>query len=461
MGAMTTIHTDIDLRALRSASQGPVVGPGDDGWDAARQAWNLVADQRPAGVACVAGVRDVVAAVDFARANGLRVAPQGTGHGATALGSLDNTLLVKTMRMGRVDVDPVARRARVEAGVLWGDLAVSAGEYSLAGLAGSSPDVGVAGYSLGGGIGWLSRRHGLAANSITAIELVTADGELVRADHDHEADLFWALRGGGGSFGVVTALELSLVEIAELYAGSLMWPAEQGSELFHAYREWAARAPVELSSGFRFLTLPPIPEVPEPLRGRPLVDVTGAYEGDPAEGAALLDELRSVAEPFMDTFATIPAAGLCRIYGDPEQPTPGMTNQTTLRELTADTVDALVEAAGPGSGSPLLMAAVRHLGGALASAPENAGVLGSLDGEYVLYGVGVPMAPEMAGPIDAHLDRVIEAVRPWSSGRDYLNLADRPGDASNAFSADVYTRLREVKAERDPQDLFQSNHPVS
>ena len=152
------------------------------------------------------------AAVDFARANGLRVAAAGRpGTPPPRWRSSSDTLLVKTMRMGGVEVDPVARRARVEAGVLWGDLAVAAGEYGLAGLAGSSPDVGVVGYSLGGGIGWLSRRHGLAANSITAIELVTAEGELVRADRDHEADLFWALRGGGGSFGVVTALEMSLV----------------------------------------------------------------------------------------------------------------------------------------------------------------------------------------------------------------------------------------------------------
>ncbi len=419
-----------------------------------------MADQHPAAVACVTSVGDVVAAVDFARTNGLRVAAQGTGHGAMALETLDRTLLVKTMRMGRVEVDPVGHRARVEAGALWGDLAVAAGEYGLSGLSGSSPDVGVVGYSLGGGIGWLARGHGLAANSITAVELVTADGELVRADADHEPDLFWALRGGGGSFGVVTALEMSLVPLAEVYAGSVMWPAEHASELFHAYREWAAEVPAEMTSGFRFLSLPPIPEVPEPLRGVPVVDVTGAYEGDPAEGAALVDRLRSVAPPLVDMFASMPPAGLCRIYGDPEQPTPGMTHQTMLRELSADTVDTLVKVAGPGSGSPLLMVALRHLGGALATAPEGAGALGSLAGEYALYGVGIPMAPEMAGAIDAHLDRVIEAVEPWSAGRDYLNFAERPGDASGAFSPEAYQRLRGIRTRVDPEDLFQANHPV-
>ena len=220
---------------------GPVLAPGDDGWDAGRQAWNVLADQRPAGVVFAESAQDVVACVNFARQNGLRVAPQGTGHAATALEPLEDTLLLKTVRMGQVSVDAAACTARAEAGALWGELAVAAGEHGLAGLAGSSPDVGVVGYSLGGGIGWLTRKYGLAANSIVAAEVVTADGELVRADADHHADLFWALRGGGGSFGVVTALELELKPVPEIYAGSLMWPAEHASEVLHAYREWAER----------------------------------------------------------------------------------------------------------------------------------------------------------------------------------------------------------------------------
>ncbi len=215
-----------------------------------------------------------------------------------------------------------------------------------------------------------------------------------------------------------------------------------------------------MTTGFRFLCPPPIPQVPEPLRGVPVVDVTGAYDGDPAEGARLVDLLRSVAPPLMDSFATMPAPGLSHIYGDPEQPTPGMTHQTLVGELTDEAVDALLETAGPGSGSPLLMVALRHLGGALASAPEGAGALARLEGEYAVYGVGVPMAPEMAAAIDAHLDRVIDAVGPWSTGRDYLNLAERPGDASRAFSPDVYRRLIQVKADVDPQDLFLASHPV-
>ena len=457
---MTSTASDLDLATLRASSQGPVIGPGEDGWDAAREAWNLTADQRPVAVAAVTNVRDVVAAVDFARENGLRVAAQATGHAATALEDLERTLLVKTLRMGDLEIDPVTRQARVGAGVLWGDLGVAAGEYGLAGLSGSSPDVGVVGYALGGGIGWLSRRHGLASNSITAIELVTAEGKLVRADHDHEPDLFWALRGGGGSFGVVTALEMSLVPLAQTYAGGVFWPAEVAAELMPAYRDWARDLPDEMTSAIRLLCLPPIPEVPEPLRATPVVNVTGAFDGDPAEGARLVDELRAVAPPMMDAFATMPAAGLCHINGDPEQPTPGMTHQTMIGELTDGAIEALLETAGPGSESPLLAVSLRHLGGAMAHAPEGAGALDSLDGEYAMYGVGVPFTPEMVTPIDAHLDRVVAAVEPWSTGRDYLNLAERPSDASSAFSADVYARLVEIRETVDPDSLFLASHPV-
>ena len=456
---MTTTATS--LTPLQSLVSGPVVGPSDPAWDTARQAWNLTADQRPEAVAFAESADDVRAVVDFARRRGLKVAAQGTGHAASCLASLEGTVLLKTMRMGGVEVDASARTARVEAGALWGELAVAAGGLGLAGLAGSSPDVGVVGYALGGGIGWLSRRHGLASNSITAIELVTADGRLVRADRDTEHDLFWALRGGGGSFGVVTVFELALVETPEIYAGGIMWPAERGPEVLEAYRSLAASAPAEFTSGVRYLCPPPIPEVPEPLRGRPLVDVTGAFLGGEEEGRELLASLRSLGDPIVDTFAMVEPTALCHIYGDPEQPTPGMTHQTMLRELAPGTVDALVEAAGPGSGSPLLAVALRHLGGALGTAPDGAGALDRLDGEYAMYGVGVPMAPGMAPAIAAHLDRVVEAVEPWSTGGDYLNLADRPCDSSRAFPEATYKRLKEIRAQVDPAGMFLASHPVA
>jgi Berberine and berberine like len=321
--------------------------------------------------------------------------------------------------------------------------------------------VGVVGYSLGGGIGWLARRHGLACNSVVAAEVVTADGELRRVSADEEPDLFWALRGGGGAFAAITAIEFELLPLSEVYAGWLVWEAEAAGEVVHAFREWSRGAPREVTSSLRFLHLPPFPDVPEPLRDRPVIAIDGAYLGAEADGAELLRPLREVAAPLvMDTFATIPAPGLVRLHGDPEQPVPAIGDGFQVRELTPEAADAFVEVGGPGSGSPLLFLELRQLGGALAEAPDGAGALAALRDEYTLYGVGLPMAEGMAEAIAAHVERVREAMAPWSAGA-YLNFSEKLGGAaSRAFDEATYARLREVKSRYDARDLFRSNHPV-
>ena len=222
---------------LAPALEGKLVLPTHSGFDQARQAWNLAVQQHPAAVAYPETAFDVAATVLFAAERGQRVAPQGTGHNAAPFGSLDNTILLKTERMRGVTIDPVARTAHVRAGTLWIEVVEAAARYGLAALAGSSPDVGVVGYTLGGGMSFLARKYGLAANNVRSIELVTADGRLVRADHEHEPELFWALRGGGGNFGIVTSIELELFELSEVYAGILWYPIERGDEVLHAWRE--------------------------------------------------------------------------------------------------------------------------------------------------------------------------------------------------------------------------------
>jgi hypothetical protein len=452
--------TDARMRAMNiDAIAGTLLTPGEAGYDEARRAWNLAVDQRPAAVAYPSDAGDVAAAVRLAAERGMRVAVQGTGHGAGALDGLDGTLLLKTERMTGLQVDPEARRARVEAGVLWDPVAAAAGEHGLVGLHGSSPDVGVVGYTLGGGIGWLSRLHGLACERLLAAEVVTADGEQLRTSRDEHPDLFWALRGGGGAFAAVTGVEFELVPLSEVYGGWLVWEAAAGSEVVHAFREWAAGAPREITTSLRYLHLPPFPDVPEPLRDRPVIAFDGAFVGSEADGAELLRPLREVAPLVMDTFATMPATGLVRLHGDPEQPVPGLGDGFQVSELTAEAADAFVEVGGPGSGSPLLMLELRQLGGALAEASEDAGALSSLDGEYSLYGVGIVMGEGAAEAILAHLGRVREVLAPWG-GRSYLNFADQPGETAECFDEDTYARLREVKARYDGNDLFRSNHPV-
>src|SRR5256885_4949520 len=290
-----------------------IVMPHDESWDEARLAWNLAVDQQPAAVALPESARDVGAIVRWARERGLRVAPQGTGHNAHALGSLAHTVLLKTERMRAVAIDARAQRARVEAGVLWLEVVEAAAEHGLAALAGSSPDVGVVGYTLGGGLSWLGRKYGIGANSVTAVELVTADGRLVRADAENEPDLFWALRGGGGSFGVVTALEFRLYPLAEVYAGWLFFPIERAEEVLYTWRLSLDSMPDEMTLVARFLRLPRIPEIPEPLRGRSFVVVEGIYVGDEAEGAELIRPLRELG-PELNTFATIPMPALSHLH---------------------------------------------------------------------------------------------------------------------------------------------------
>ena len=306
---MTTTFTATEqaagVGALRDLLDGELVVPGDPEWDDARSAWNLAADQRPVAVVHAESAADVVAVVDHARENGLRVTTQGTGHFASTLGSFADTILLKTSRMRGIEIDPEARVARAEAGVLWQEVSLAAAEHGLAGLAGSAGDVGVVGYTLGGGLGWLARRHGLAANSVVAVEIVTADGRLVRTDRENEPELFWAVRGGGGSFGIVTAIEFSLYPVAEVYAGVLFFPFERAAEILNAWREWVDGTPDEITSVGRLLQFPPIPQIPEPVRGKSFVVVEAAFIGSEEDGAELLRPLRELG-PVMDTFATIP-----------------------------------------------------------------------------------------------------------------------------------------------------------
>jgi FAD binding domain len=281
--------------ALRADVAGEVFVPGDPGYDQSRQAWMLAADQRPAVVVEAASAADVIAAVLFARSHGLRIAPQGTGHGAVPLEPLDSALLLRTSRMRGVRIDPDAQTARADAGTLWQDVIGAASEHGLAALAGTSPNVGVTGYTLGGGLGWLARCHGLAANSVTAAEMVTPDGQLVRADADHDPDLFWAVRGGGGSVGVVTALEMRLYPVHEVYAGALYFPLRQAAEVLRSWREWTSSIPDEVTSLGRIMRFPP--ELIAPLR-----------------------ELG----PEMGTFATMPVPALGQLHMDPTTPVPAL-----------------------------------------------------------------------------------------------------------------------------------------
>jgi FAD/FMN-containing dehydrogenase len=435
-----------------------VLVPGTDGYEADRGAFNVLLSQSPAGIVAPRDAADVIAAIEYAKAEGLRVSAQRTGHSAAPLGDLADTLLLRTASMSGVSIDAERRVARVGAGALWADLVPQASDLGLAASHGSSPTVGIVGYSLGGGVGWYGRKHGLACNRVTAVELVDGGGAERRVDADHEPELFWALRGAPGDLGIVTALEFELLPIAEVFAGALFFPAERLGEVMHAWREWTATVPDEVTSVARIMNFPPLPEIPEPMRGKSFAIVEAVALLGEAEATEVLAPLRGLG-PAMDTFAVQPPAGIAGLHMDPPDPAPYAGGAMLLDELPGEAIDAFVAAVGPESGSQLISVEIRHDGGAMAQTAPEHGAMNRLPGEFLMFGVGITPVPEAMAPTKAWLAAMKAAMKPWDAG-SYLNFSDDPEDIAAAFPPDTVTRLRAAKAAYDPENLFHSNHPV-
>jgi FAD/FMN-containing dehydrogenase len=457
----TTDVTAVSPGRTLATPGGEILTPEDPRYDEARLAWNLAVDQRPAAVAFPASAPDVAAVVQLAAERGWQVAPQGTGHNAGPLGPLDQTILLKTERMREINIDAHRRMARVEAGVLWIELVQAASAHGLAGLVGSAADVGVVGYTLGGGCSLIGRKFGLCANSVRAIEVVTADGRLVRCDQRHDRDLFWALRGGGGSLGIVTALELELLPLQRAYAGALFYPIERGGEVLHAWRDLTAdrSLPDELTTMGRFLRLPPDPDLPEQLRGRSFAVVHVYHVGELAVADELLAPLRALG-PHMDTIQSVPIQELTQLHMDPPHPVPAAAGGLLLAELPPNAVDAFVEIASEDSDLALLSIELRHLGGQLGRPDPSGGALAAIDAEYWMFAAGMVPAQEMETHVRAQVRAVQAALGPWAARRMYLNIAESRTDSANFWDESSYQRLRRIKTSVDPQDLIRANHPI-
>jgi FAD/FMN-containing dehydrogenase len=447
-----------DLQAL---CPGFVHLPGDTSYDGGRAAWNLAAQQSPAAVALPRTVDEIVRLVRAAARVGLRVAAQNTGHAAATLAArgLDDVVLVRMGALDGVYVDPANQAARVEGGAVWRDVVAAATPHGLTALHGSAPHVGVTGYTLGGGLSFYGRKHGLAANSVTAVEVVTAEGEVVRADARTNADLFWAVRGGGGNFGIVTALEFRLYPIADAYAGMLLWDLSRADEVVRAWASWSATAAEEVTTSLRVMRFPPIPELPEFLRGRSLVIVDGAVLADDETAAGHLAALRALA-PEMDTFGRIPAAGVTEIHMDPVDPTAAVGAGMMLARLDDAAVDAFLGAVGPGVETAVFMAELRQLGGALARTTDDAGALSHLAGSHAAMFLAMAFTPEMATAGADACGGLVTALSEWSEGRNFPNFSERPIDPASAYEPGAWARLRRVKAQVDPGGLFLANHEI-
>lgn len=446
-----------DTSTLRNA--GTVFLPGDPGYAEACTPWNLAVVQRPAAVAVPRSIEEVARVVTAAIEAGLRIAPQSTGHGAAALGEqpLGDVLLLRLNELTGVEVDAERRVARVLGGTLWRDVIAATAPHGLTALHGSAGDVAVAGYVLGGGLSFYGRRHGLASSSVRAVELVTADSTLVRASADENPEQFWALRGGGGNFGAVVALEIDLLPYADVFAGMMLWDLARADEVTRTWAAWTAEVPESVTTSLRFMRFPPIPELPPFLSGRNLAVIDGALLEDDERATELLAPLRAL-HPEIDTFARIPVDGLVAVHMDPPGPTPAVGHHALMTELPDAAIDALLDVAGPGVQIPLMFAELRHLGGALAE-PQDA-ALDRLDGAYALFTVAPAPTPEMAAAGTAAADAVVAALRPWAASRSFLNFADRTVDVSTAFGPEAWERLGRVRQSIDPAGVWTAAHPI-
>jgi FAD/FMN-containing dehydrogenase len=464
------------LHALRANVTGRVLVPGDEGYDSARQTWNVTTfEQHPAIVVMPSTSADVVSAVDFAREHELSIAVQGGGHGHPH--PANDALLVNFANMAKVHITPsiprsdsshrpgAAGTARVEAGAKWRDVIGAAHPHGLAPLNGFSGTVGVSGYTLGGGIGWLVRQYGAAAGSLRSAEVVTADSRLLRTDDSNHADLFWGLRGGGGNFGIVTAFEFDLYPVKEVFGGFVVYPLAHGTQALSVYAEWTKTVPDTLTSAVRLVHYPPAPAIPEPLRGASAIVIMACFNGSAAEGEALVKPLRSIATPLLDTFRPMPYAEIGTIASDPPEAPPLFTygNGGGLRDLSPDVIAAMLRIAGDRAAGIFLIEA-RHAGGALARQPEAA-IPFSLRSPWAMYVLATAPTPQALEDGRRSVGTLLEALKPALTGEAVLNSVDAdnagPAITRAAYSAENYRKLVALKDKYDPANVFRFNHNIA
>lgn len=453
---------ELAIAALRIALPGRVYTPADEPYAASVAGFGLADTITPDVVVMAESAADIVAAVNFARVQGMPVGVHATGHNFGT--SFQGGLRINTSRMQGFTIDPAAQTARVEAGVRWGAVVQAAHQHGLAPLNGSSPLVGVVGYSLFGGFGWLLRKFGAAVDSVTAVELVTADGHLLRASANEHADLFWALRGASGNFGIVTALEFKLHPVSHIYGGAMFFPIEQARAVFDTYRTLTETAPDELTSSIVMVRMPPLPELPPFLSGRAIITVRGAFVGGPEEGARLMQPLRDLGGLLADTFQMMPYSQSASIANDPTTPMPVWRRTAMLRDISPELVDTLIAANGANSTTPVMMLEIRHLGGAMTRVPDGATSFSQRHAPFLMQTLCVMMSPEHAVVAKNNTQVVNEAIQSFTTGSvlpSWLGDGDHGTERTRAgFSPEHYARLAELKHRYDPENMFCQNHNV-
>lgn len=449
---------------LQDALHGPVFMPDTPGYGSELTVFNMAVQHRPVVVVGAANAFDVSEAVKFASRQDLKIAVLNTGHGPSMAADAD-TLMITTRRMCGITIDAEASSAQVMAGVRFGQLVEAAAQYGLAPLPGSSPGVGVVGYTLSGGASsTMGRKYGWAADHVSAIDVVTADGQIRRVSAHSEADLFGALLGGKSNFGVVTAMEFALFPVTSLYAGALFYSGEHARQVLAAYRELTMSAPDELTTGFALLNLPPLPNIPSFMQGKLTVSVRVSYAGDAFAATRLIEPLRRAAPVLADTVASIPYTQFGSITNDPTDPAPAVEHFGLLRELTQDTVASIIDVVGPDAASPINIVDIRHLQGAFSRPAPFPNAVGARDAAFAIFGLTVVPPGQHVSDYLHSGRKLFAALQPWLHDHGNPSFLG-PNDISEertrrAYDPGTYPKLRAVKAIYDPHNRFRLNHNI-
>lgn len=446
---------------LDSQLRGQVIRPDDDGYDTARSIYNAMIDKRPGLIARCAGVADIIAAVNFGREAGLEVAIRGGGHNGPGLALVDDGLVIDLSQMKGIRVDAQARRVRVEPGCTWGEVDHATHAFGLATVAGIISTTGVGGLTLGGGHGHLTRKHGLTVDNLLSADVVLADGSLVQASEDENADLFWALRGGGGNFGVVTSFEFQLHPVTNVTGGPMFWPIEKLEEMLAWYRDWLPAQPRDVSAFFNIHEVPPAPPFPEEHWGRKICGLVWCCTGDPGQAEAALAMARKVVEPIIDLVGELPYPAFQSMF-DGLYP-PGL--QWYWRGgIVKDIPDAAIDIHRRFGEVPT-MHSTMHLypiDGAAAEVASDATAWAHRDATWSMVVAGVDPDPANADTIANWARSYESALRPHTKGAAYVNFLMEEGDERvKASYGPNYQRLREVKGKYDPDNFFSVNQNIT
>jgi hypothetical protein len=456
---MSTITPEIQtLEDFR----GELVHPGEPSYDDLRKVWNGSIDRRPGLIARCTGVADIRSALAFARRTGGPVAVRGGGHSFPGHSTCDGGILLDLAPLKGIRVDPVRRTARAQAGVLLGELDRETQEFGLATPSGIVTHTGLAGLTLGGGIGWLMRKYGLSIDNLLSVDVVTAEGELLTASEDVNADLFWGIRGGGGNFGIVTEFEFQLHPVGPIvYAGPIAWPMEQSPELLRFYRDWITDIPDELTTAVIHRWMPALPTIPAELHGRPVVMVVASYAGPVEEGERVVAPLKAFAPPLLDLCTPKPFLALQSML-DPGFPHGRWyyMRACDVGELTDEVIDIAVER-GVAIDSPLTSYPIFHLGGAISRMPSDRTAFGGRSSGHTFNFVGATLGPDGFEDQREWVRDSWRAIEPHQVGA-YVNFLGDEGEdrIRSAYGASTYDRLKDLKRKYDPGNLFHLNQNI-